>query len=429
MDCITFAKERGFNLNKIPSGITKSLYITSNIIKKSRSKTLLIEYQGDLPFNPVSHYADSESSRLKYASIYNEQEIIDFINIQPTIFDKILSLNPKQVGIVNPYIDNIFDYGNQLHYLTHKFSPIPVFLYEDDDKADDRMPFGEDKIIYFTKENKYAYSYGNLNTNNIIFSGLFYNFIDYRITELTLNVNDNLNIAYNFKNIRSFPYFVSADTGSIEIKIDSPFNFSAENSDFNENIVIDKSTVLWQSNTITLKNNIDYTKNGTDVSPKLANNLSILDEKLKKIYSWKSALVIFENINEIPLSVGEFESKYTFAVLVGLKTVDFKISEKIDSLYYVTIGKNNINNPRFSKKDILFLKSSLKKMISSAKPDEIHFFDLSNYNYGNVCKNGLLFGMESDLQNYVIDLINKNDNQFVKINGKIENLYELFEQI
>jgi hypothetical protein len=68
-------------------------------------------------------------------------------------------------------------------------------------------------------------------------------------------------------------------------------------------------------------------------------------------------------------------------------------------------------------------------MLNLYKPDKAHFFDLSSSDYGNICKNGLLFGMQSDLQDYIIDMINKKDNQFVKTTSKIENLYELFEQL
>jgi hypothetical protein len=181
-----------------------------------------------------------------------------------------------------------------------------------------------------------------------------------------------------------------------------------------------------------LQKDIHYSNNGSDITYLNPNtNFSNLDDLLKSIYSWKSCLIVLEKENKLWNSTSKTSPRYLyeFLLLVGIKTKDYKLTEKIDSMFYITAGDNYINSDKFSKKDIFFIKSSLKKMLNLYKPDKAHFFDLSSSDYGNICKNGLLFGMQSDLQDYIIDMINKKDNQFVKTTSKIENLYELFEQL
>jgi len=435
MDSITFAKKNGIPLKNIPSGIVKKYQIPSFIIKKAKSRTLDLNQQLNYLDSPTSFYVDADSSRIQYTSIFSETAVIDFINSQTNLMDKILSFNPKQIGIVNPNIELVFDYGNQLHFLACKYSPIPIFESTQDFMFDERLPLNDNKIVFFSKENRRLYSYGDLNINNILFSDILYRLYDNRVTDSFLDLNENINVLYDLNNVRNIPYKFSSSIDEIgsEItipEIPSPLNFSLENTVFSENIIIDKTVPIWDSYSVTLQAGLDYSKSGSDITQKNSNTgFSILDDKLKKIYSWKSALVIFEKANQIKLSANQNISKYEFALLVGIKTVDFKISERIESLYYVSIGDNYYNNILFSKKDIFMFNSSLKKMLSRYKSDFVHFLDLSDYNYGNICQDGLLFGMSSKLQDYIIDLINKNDNQFVKTNGKIENLYELFEKV
>lgn len=456
MDAITYAKNKRFSIKAIPPSNTVNSFLIHQTIKKSRQKLYINYDEPEFNINPVSTYCDADSSRIKYASPFLTDPILEFINSQDNLVDKILALNPKQIGIVNPNIDIAFDYGNQLHYLLCKNSIINVFTSDNDNTA--RFPMETDKIIFFNENNRQYLGYGNLNLNNISFASLLYSF-NLTDTEINnLSTNTDVSVLYDLDGVRTIPYStkprypVNQITGSyIEYNldqndydvrtvtqsvndntIDSPFNFSTEESIFNENIIIDRTLPLWNSFKITLQKNIHYSESGNDISyTNPTTNQSIIDDTLKNIYSWKSALIVIETENQQwdYSSIQKPRYKYEFLLLVGLKTIKYKLTEKIESMFYITIGNNYINNDKFSKQDIFFIKAPLKRILNIYKPDKIHFFDLSKSDYGNICKNGLLFGMQSDLQTYIIDLINKKDNQFVKTSSKIENLYELFEQL
>lgn len=473
MDTITYAKKNNLPLNIIPPSNVVNAYLVNQIAKKSRQKYLISYDEPEIPIDIRSTYPDAETGRIEYASPFEDSFITDFIDAQTNLLDKFLALNPKQIGIVNPYIDISFDYNNQLHYLVCKKSIIPLFENNNDDDA--RMPLNKNKILFFDENNKTYTGYGNINLNNILFASLLYKFSSTGFELDLLTFNNNLSNLTQIENIKSIPYitdysknvtsvlsgsFLTYENQPIEYSIDelsqtknkttqeytvnfvtgsagltvieSPLNFSAIKSIYNENLIIDRTHPLWTQFKVTLQKDIHYSTSGNDISYlNPVTNLSILDDILKSIYSWKSCLIIFEKENKLWDSTSTLKPRYTyeFALLVGIKTRKYKLTEKIENLFYITAGDNYINNDKFSKKDIFFIKSSVKKMLNVYKPDRVHFFDLSNSDYGNICKNGLLFGMESELQTSIINFINKKDNQFVKTSSKIENLYELFEQL
>lgn len=456
MDAITYAKNKKFSIKAIPPSNTVNAFLVHQTLKKSRQKLYINYDEPEFNIEPVSTYCDADSSRIKYASPFLTNPILEFVESQDTLVDKILCLNPKQIGIVNPYIDIVFDYGNQLHYLICKNSIINVFTSIDDQTS--RFPMETDKILFFDENNRQYMGYGDLNINNIAFASLLYKFNLNGVEISKLSFNTNLATLYDLDTVRTLPYKTELEntlnqiTGSYVTynisgseydvtpvsqsisnnTIDSPFNFTTEKTIFNENIIVDRTQPLWDSFKITLQKNIHYSESGNDISyVNPTSNQSVVDDLLKNIYSWKSALVVIEKENQQwdYSTVQKPRYLYEFLLLVGLKTIKYKLMEKIESMFYITIGNNYINNDKFSKKDIFFIKGSLARILNIYKPDKIHFFDLSKSDYGNICKNGLLFGMQSDLQNYIIDLINRRDNQFVKTSSKIENLYELFEQI
>ena len=456
MDAITYAKNKKFNIRAIPPSNIVNGFLIHQIQKKSRQKLFINYDEPELNIETVSTYCDADSGRIKYASPFNTNPILEFIDSQNNLVDKFLSLNPKQIGIVNPNIDITFDYGNQLHYLVCKNSIINVFESNSDETA--RFPMEDDKITFFNEDKRQYLGYGDINLNNILFASLLYKFNKTGFELNKLNFNSDVSVLYDIDSVRNIPYkttpsgsvssisgsYAQYGTGSNDYEIntvsqslgitvvESPLNFSSEESIFNENIIIDKTQPLWDSFKLTLQKNIHYSETGNDISyVNPATQLSAADELLKSIYSWKSCLIIIEKENQQwDFSIVQKPRyMYEFLLLVGIKTNQYKLTEKIESLFYITAGDNYINNDKFSKKDIFFIKSSLKRILNTYKPDRIHFFDLSNSDYGNICKNGLLFGMESKLQDYIIDLINKKDNQFVKTSSKIENLYELFEQL
>jgi hypothetical protein len=433
MDIITYAKNNKFKLKPIPPSNVIMSYPTHTLLKFSRDKTrepIVINEQ--IPFNPISTYCDADSSRIRYLSPYNEFKIIEFIDSQKNLVDKILCLNPKQIGIVNPNIEILFDYNNQLHYLISKYSIINIFNSEFDPNDQDRYPIGENKILFFDENNKNYLGYGDLNLNNILFATLLHRFNLSGFELQTLPVNENLNLLHELTDVRSIPYKTDYSKEDDIIVSESPFNFSNDLSIYNENLIIDRTSPLWESFKVTIQKTLHYSDLGNDISYLNPNtNLSMMDEILKKIYSWKSCVMVLEKENTQWNSTNTEKPRYTydFLLIVGIKTRNYKITEKIESLFYITAGNNYIDNGRFSKKDIFFIKSSLKRILNLYKPDKVHFFDLSNSDYGNICKNGLLFGMDSPLQDYIIDMINKKDNKFVKTTSKIENLYELFEQL
>lgn len=466
MDAITYAKDKGYKLKNIPPSNLANAHLISQVFKRSRQKYFINVGEPDLPIEPNSIYVDADTSRVQYASPFNESPIVEFIDGQRNLVDKFLSLNPKQFGIINPHIDIVFDYNNQLHYLVCKQSIIDVFEYVDDDTA--RMPLDGNKIVYFDENNPQYVGYGSLNLNNILFASLLYRFNLSGFESNLLTLNLNLKNLHELKDVRALPYKTdytkttaselpgklalyendlseygltdeTSDYTILNISgsdgftvVESPLNFSKTKSMFNEHILIDRTHPLWESFRVTLQRDIHYSNTGTDISyldPQT--NLSIMDRLLQSIYSWKSSLMIFEYENPLwDSTIPETPRfRYEFALLVGIKTRDYKLTEKIESIFYITAGDNYINNDKFSKKDIFFINTTIKKMLNVYKPSRVHFLDMSESDYGNICKNGLLFGMESDLQNYIIEYINKMDNQFVKTNSKIESLYQLFEKL
>jgi hypothetical protein len=459
MDIITYAKKNKISTKYIPSSNVVVSYAIYQALKASREKVFDDITADEIPFESVSSYCDADSSRITYLSPFYEESIIEFVDSQQNLVDKILCLNPKQIGNVNPNIDVLFDYGNQLHYLTCKYSIVSVFE-DNNDELDARYPMKNNRIKYFNSDNRRYLGYGSLNINNILFSSLLFRFASTGFEIENLSFNPNLSTIYDVENVRSIPYktdysktIPSSVSGSyLELSgsngdyvvvntqqvngitlVESPFNFAVDKTTFNENIIVDRTHPLWDSSfKITLQKDIHYSNNGSDITYlNPSTNLSNLDDLLKSIYSWKSCLIILEKENKLWNSTNKTSPRYIyeFLLLVGIKTKDYKLTEKIDSMFYITAGDNYINSDKFSKKDIFFIKSSLKKMLNLYKPDKAHFFDLSSSDYGNICKNGLLFGMQSDLQDYIIDMINKKDNQFIKTTSKIENLYELFEQL
>lgn len=459
MDAITYAKKNKINVKYIPPSNATSAYPIHQLLKISREKTFDDISADEFPFDVISNYCNADSSRINYVSQFYENPIIEFSDSQENLVDKILCLNPKQIGIVNPNIDILFDYGNQLHYLVSKYSLLNVFE-DNNDELEARLPMKNNRVKYFNPDNRKYIGYGNLNLNNILFSSLLFRF---RLTgfELeNLSFNPNLSSLYDLENVLSIPYktdytknfpssvsgsyyqlsgsngdFVIINTENINgfTIVESPFNISPYTSIFNENIIVDRTNPLWDSAfKLTIQKDIHYSSAGNDITYLNTNtDLSSLDDLLKNIYSWKSCLIVLEKENTLWNTSNTTKPRHTyeFLLLVGLKTRGYKLTEKIESMFYITAGDNYINSDKFSKKDIFFIKSSLKRMLNVYKPDKVHFFDLSSSDYGNICKNGLLFGMESKLQDYIIDMINKKDNQFVKTSSKIENLYELFEQL
>lgn len=459
MDAITYAKNSKINVKYIPSSNVTNAYPIHQLLKISREKIVDDISADESPVEILSTYCDADSSRINYTSQFYETPIIEFSDSQENLVDKILCLNPKQIGVVNPNIDSLFDYGNQIHYLICKYSLLNVFE-DNNDELDARLPVKNNKVKYFNTENRNYVGYGSLNLNNILFSSLLFRFNLTGFELENLSFNPNISTIYELEKVCSLPYktdytknfpssvsgsyyILSGSTGDFVIvnteningftMVESPFNISPYVSIFNENIIVDRTNPLWDSSfKLTIQKDIHYSNAGNDITYlNPTTNLSSLDDLLKNIYSWKSCLIVLEKENTLwnTSNTTKPRHSYEFLLLVGLKTRDYKLTEKIESMFYITAGDNYINSDKFSKKDIFFIKSSLKKMLSTYKPDKVHFFDLSSSDYGNICQNGLLFGMQSKLQDYIIDMINKKDNQFVKTSSKIENLYELFEQL
>lgn len=476
MDVITYAKSNKIKTAPIPPTNRATVYTPSQLLKASREKVTDMDTSNEeqIPFTINSVYCNADSSRIKYYSPFDEELAIKFADSQLNMVDKFLCLNPKQIGLVNSSVDLLFDYGNQLHYFVCKNSIIDVFQNTrvDDEVIEERLSLGNDKIIFFDQNNRNYSGYGDLNLNNILFASILFRFGITKYEKDLLTFNSNLATLYNLKDVKSLPYkadysssFASTLSGSyvvygtssmvntgdsninrnatdfkivnVEQKtgftiLESPLNFVNGKSSFNEYILIDRTHPLWEKAKVTIKKGLHYTANGNDITyVNPDTQLSTMDELLKTIYSWNSCLIILEKENALWDKDQLLKPRYTyeFLLLVGLKTKNYKITEKIEFMFYITAGDNYINNSNFSKKDIFFIKAPLKKILNIYKPDAVHFFDLSTADYGNICKNGLLFGMESELQTYIINKINNKDTDFVKTSSTIENLYELFEQL
>jgi hypothetical protein len=479
MDVITYAKNNNLPVEKIPPSNLKTGIITSYILRKSRERvSVQSENEGAIQtvYENVSVFSDADCPRISYGSPYDDSKFITYANSKSNILDKILLLNPKQIGVINEFMDQVFDYGNQIHYLTAKYNIVKIFTTEERSEINAQTSLGSDKLSLvdsiFTTKNKRLYSYGDLSLNNMIFSSLLSSFnisgyesdflyksrapVEYygsssffslpfsqRLTEqtgaldVTIPSADDLltgsqstgsdspfgDISFD-SDVIYYNQFKSLESSSIQ----SPFFVSINGDIFNEKMQVDITSPVWLANSIRIEKDNHYNSVGSDISYKVNDDaMSTLDTLLTRIYSWKSCLVVFEKTNR--LSSDLFNSSYEYALLVGIKTRKYKIIDKIDKLFYIHIGDNYINNDKFSKKDIFLLNSSLRTMLKTYKADRVHFFDLSSHVYGNVCPNGLLFGIDTEVSNQIVDFVNKNDDLFIKVSDKIENIYELFESI
>lgn len=466
MDAITYAKQNSIPLKNIPPSSLSNTLITSAMMQKSRQRVSIKasnEYNSDTMYERVSTFCDADCPRIVYASPYDGYTIMGYVEAQTNLFDKILALNPKQIGVVNEEIEQVFDYGNQLHYLVSKHHIIPIYG-EDDNKypKNPSAPIGDNKLVLqnslFESKNINVYSYGDLSLNNMVFASLlsgfgitgfeysylrkakapclYYNSSSFYSLpfskklldqDLLINLDDTVipdSVVSASVDDIYFNQFKNEETGSIQ----SPFFVSIGNGVFNEKLQVDTTHPLWKSNVVRIEKNNHYNQFGTDTSYKPNDDaMSTLDTSLTKIYSWKSCLVVFEKQN--PNGSDLFNSNYEYVLLVGIKTKKYKLVEKIDKLFYVHIGDNYISNDKFSKKDIFLLTSSLRTMLKTYNADKVHFFDLSLHPLGNICPNGLIFGIDTPQASRVVDFINNQDMLYVKSYKTIENVYELFESI
>jgi hypothetical protein len=482
MDAITYAKKNKIPIKNIPPSNLKTGIITAFLLRKSRERTSVksqaISNTVSSLYQSVSTYADADCSRITYTSPYDGTDFLSYANAQSNILDKLLLLNPKQIGIINEYMECVFDYGNQVHYLTAKHNIVPVFTKEEDIGIPTQTSLDSNKIGFadslFNSKNKNIYSYGDLNLNNMVFSSVLSSFriTDYEqqflykspapckyfesssfysmpftkpITEQTgalavpgeevqLIRSSDTGSSDGFENpfddidySEDFAYYDEFSNYQID-SVQSPFFVSLDGSIFNEKLQIDVTNPLWKANTVKIEKDNHYNSFGSDISYKPTEDaMSLLDTAMTRIYSWKSCLVVFEKENKGNSNL--FNSSYEYVLLVGLKTRKYKITDKIDKLFYIHVGDNYINSDKFSKKDIFLLTSSLKTMLKTYNADKVHFFDLSAHSGGNICPNGLLFGIDTEISNQIVNFVNKRDNLFVKLNDTIENIYELFEQI
>jgi hypothetical protein len=479
MDVITYAKNNNLPLKKIPPSKLKSGIITSFILRKSRERvSTQNENEGTIQtvYESVSSFSDADCPRIVYISPYDDTKFITYANSKLNILDKILLLNPKQIGVINEFMDQVFDYGNQIHYLTAKYNIAKIFTADEPDNTNLQTTLGNDRLALpdsvFSTKNKNVYSYGDLSLNNMIFSSLLSSFnisgyeseflykarapIEYygsssfftlpfsqilneqtgALAVIEPNADDFVsglqvsgsNSPFDDISLESdeiyYNQFKSLESSSIQ----SPFFIALNGDIFNERMQIDVTSPVWLANSIRIEKDNHYNSFGSDISYKANDDaMSTLDTLLTRIYSWKSCLVVFEKIDRVTSDL--FNSSYEYVLLVGIKTKKYRIIDKIDKLFYIHIGDNYINNDKFSKKDIFLLNSSLRTMLNTYKADKVHFFDLSSHVYGNVCPNGLLFGIDTEVSTQIVDFVNKNDDLFIKVSDKIENIYELFESI
>lgn len=485
MDVITYAKKNKIPLKNIPPSKIRTGIIQSFLLRKSRERSSVrAETQGmtSLPYRSIGTFSDADCPRIKYHSPYGGKDFMLYTNSGSNLLDRILLLNPKQIGVINEFMEQVFDYGNQIHYLTAKYNIVQIFKNDDiqdfvssplETSLDNSKLTLPDALFY--KKNTKMYSYGDLNINNMIFSSVLSSFAigGFERDYLFISPAPNNYYGNGMRSFYSLPFtkklfdqtdaipktlteetlFGSAPTATniptasnesdaAEIEdgilitiqeptsgsLQSPFFISLDGTMFNERMQIDVTHPLWKSNTLKIEKDVHYNSVGSDISYTANNDtLTSMDTLLTKIYSWKSCLVIFEKIDRNETNL--FNSSYEYVLLVGIKTKKYKIIEKIDKLFYIHIGDNYINNDKFSKKDIFLLSSSMRTMLKTYNADKVHFFDLSAHALGNICPNGLLFGVDTEISNRIVNFINKDDNLFIKMPSKIENIYELFEPL
>jgi hypothetical protein len=295
MKVFQYALSRGFNVNSIPTVEETNLVLYSNKVYSSRNIINMLLEEGDEELGGVKnadldprleYWSDYRYDNLKYKLQYDLPSFINTINSSSNIFDKIINLNPKQIGIVNSNIEKMFCQGNEIHFSILKYANIPLIFGNLDE-------FNAGSPEYNRNKNykNGTIGWGDININNTLFSSLFDSF-SYDGKENTLAKNTGLDYELTQKfNIEDVNSLITLPFLNSAFFANSPFLFFNSGSKIGSSVILNTNNI-YKEYSIKLSRGIDFSEQGAikgaiDIETGLTN----IDKKLRKIYFWKSALV------------------------------------------------------------------------------------------------------------------------------------------
>ena len=420
MKVLKYAESNSLDLKLIPRIDNNNLVLytqklsTSRTIKNLTYKSISEEYEGiyNEELNTTSEYwSDYKYDNIKYLFEYNSDLFIKTIDESTNIFDRILNLNPKQVGIVNTAIPKLFCEGNEIHYSLLAYGVVPL-IYGDRTGTDRYLNSSYSRNV---KVNEGIMGWGEIKINNPVFASIFDSF--YNSNKSYINAYDT---PFSYALNRRLPEDEIKQLTYLEFKSDTlgecgPFYIYTSGSKIGNGFsFIDD--LIYTNYSIRLNKNIDFSENGSlKGTINKTSGLSQLDNKLKEMYFWKSGLITtFSEENEV-----------NYYILVGLKPTRYMLSSKIDRMFFIDIG-NTLSNTKFDTTDIILYHSDLKTFLKKSNAKIVYFTNLSYHPNGNICPNGLALGADSELIKSVTNSINSGSVDYSSAEYEINNIYNIF---
>jgi hypothetical protein len=419
MKVLTYAISKSFDTNLIPrlDEDNRVLYTdkvySSRTIKNLNFENPITGYQGtdndQLALN-LNYWSDYKYDNIKYILEYNLDNFIENINSGSNLFDRVLSLNPKQVGIVNTAISKSFCEGNEIHFASLKYSMSNLLYTELNGSTLNSLNYARNVYI-----DSGIMGWGEVKLNNSLFCSLADSFNSKNNTYVKANetsfahgltrrlkiedINNLLYVNYKTKNLGEFAPFFIYQTG-----INAGKSF----------INIDDE--IYTEYSIKLVNGTDFSSEGSlkGILNRQSGLLRI-DEELKKLYFWKSALIT--TISE--------DREINYYLVVGVKPFRYLLTKQIDRIFFVDLG-NTLLNTKFDNTDIVLYESDLKTFFKKSNAKTVYFTDLSNHPMGNICPNGLAFGANSTLLTNIVTSINSGSSDYSSVEYQINNIYNIF---
>lgn len=418
-----YAQSKSLDLNLIPNidynnlNLYTEKLITSRTIRNLNYKPVNENYEGtsNIKLNPITEYwTDYTYDNIKYTLNYNIEEFVDNINNQTNIFDKILNLNLKQVGIVNPIIPKVFCEGNEIHYTILNNGVVPFINGTRTEKNKNSDPeygrnikvidgiggWGEIKI----NNTLYASLIDSFYVDNMTFTNAYDSPFGYTLRQRMTEAEAKELIYLNFKtnNLGDFGPFYIYGTGS---KVGSAFSFIDD--------------IVYTDYSIRLDKNINFSSEG--ILKGIVNKstgLNRTEEQLKKMYFWKSSIIT--TISD--------EKRINYYIVVGVKPYRYMLTKQVDRIFFIDLG-NTFENPKFDKTDIILYHSDIKTFLKKTNANVVYFTNFGIHPLGNICPNGLVLGTDTPLIRNIVNSINSGSGDYTRVEYEINNIYNIFTNL
>ena len=420
MKVAQYAESKSFDLNLIPTidSDNRVLYTeklnTSRTIKNLNYKVSSEDYEGtrnqELDAS-AGYWSDYRYDKLKYLLEYDDYKFTENINRFTNIFDRILNLNPKQVGIVNTEIPKVFCEGNEIHYSILKNGFVPLINSERTGKNRYVDPDYNRSVTL----NNNILGWGEIQINNPLFVSIVDSFYE-------------KNKEYTYANRTSFSYDLQRRLPESDLSRLLYVNYKTKTlGEFGPFYIYDSGAntgksfsfiddIIYTDYSIRLVKNVDFSSEGTlKGSVNKSTGLKKIEETLKSMYFWNSAVIT--TISD--------DREVRYYIVVGLKPFRYLLNKEIETMFFIDIG-NNLDNTSFDQTDIIFYRSDLKTFLKKTNANVVYFTNFSYHPLGNICPNGLAFGANSKLLSDIVNSINMGNDNYSSVEYQINNIYNIF---